>query len=164
MKKQLTFFTLSSSLHAATSAANEGVAASGSIALVAGILLGGFMIYMSIVNGRKAKASLTWTSVPGNVVFSGMVTDGSDPDKFYPSVTYNYTVNGQTFQSSRVGFNGVKSKKMLAKYPKGSCVEVFFDPSKPSTAVLEQGGSTRIGMLVGVAVILGSLVIGTILK
>jgi hypothetical protein len=73
-------------------------------------------------------------------------------------------VNGQPFQSSRVGFNGVKSKRMLAKYPKGSRVEVFFDPSQPSTAVLEKGGSTKIGLFVGAAVILGSLVMGIALK
>ena len=126
--------------------------------------MGGFIIYMSIVNGRKAKASLTWASVPGQVLFSGMITDGSEPDKLYPSVTFNYSVNGQTFQSSRVNFNGVKSKKWLTKYPKGSRVAVFFDPAKPSEAVLENGGSTKIGMFVGVAVILGSLVVGSVLK
>jgi hypothetical protein len=162
MKKQLALFMMAASLQAATNAATAG--AGGSIALLGGLLVGGFMIYMSIVNGRKAKASLTWTSVPGEVVFSGMITDGSEQDKFYPSVTYKYSVGGQTFQSSCVVFNGVKSKKMLAKYPKASRVEVFFDPRKPSTAVLEQGGSTKIGMLVGVAVVLGSLVIGSVLK
>ena len=164
MKKQLTVFTMASSLQAATTAASAGSGGSGTIAIVAGLLLGGFMIYMSVVNGRKAKASLTWTSVPGEVVFSGMITDGSDPEKLYPSVTYKYSANGQTFQSSRVGFNGVQSKKWLTKYPKVSRVAVFVDPSKPSEAVLENGGSTKIGMLVGVAVILGSLVIGTVLK
>jgi hypothetical protein len=164
MKKQLAFFTLASSLRAATTTTNAGVGASGSIAIFAGLLVGGFMIYMSIVNGRKAKASLTWTSVAGEVVFSGMITDGSDQNTFYPSVTYNYSVNGQPLQSSRVGFNGVKSKKMLAKYPKGSRVEVFFDPNQPSTAVLEKGGSTKTGMFVGAAVILGSLVMGIVLK
>jgi len=164
MRKQLAFFTLVSSLHAATTATNAGAGTSGSLAIFAGLLVGGFIICASVVNGRKAKASLTWTSVPGEVVFSGMITDGSDQNTFYPSVTYNYSVNGQPLQSSRVGFNGVKSKKMLAKYPKGSRVEVFFDPNQPSTAVLEKGGSTKTGMFVGVAVILGSLVMGTVLK
>ena len=164
MKKQLTLLTLASSLHAATTAADAGGGAGSAIAIFAGLFIGGFMIYMSIVNGRKAKASLTWTSVPGEVLFSGMITDGSEPDKLYPAVTFKYSVNGQTFKSSRVNFNGVKSKKWLTKYPKGSRVAVFFDPSKPAEAVLENGGSTKVGMLVGVAVILGSLVIGSVLK
>ena len=165
MKKQIAFFALASSLHAATTAVGTGGGGgSSAIAIFAGLLLGGFMIYMSVVNGRKAKASLTWMSVPGEVVFSGMITDGSDPDTLHPSVTYKYSANGQTFQSSRVGFNGVKSKKWLTKDPNGSRVNVFFDPCKPSEAVLENGGSTKIGMFVGIAVILGSLVIGSVLK
>jgi len=165
MKKHLIILTLlTASLHGATTTSDSGGGAIGLTALLAGALLGGFFIYMSIVNGRKAKASLTWPSVPGEVTFSGMITDATDRETFYPSVTYGYVVNGQKFQSSQVGFSGIKSKKILTKYPKGSRVDVFFDPSKPSTAVLERGGSSKAGMFVGVAVIAASLVIGIALK
>jgi hypothetical protein len=78
----------------------------------------------------------------------------------FPLVTYSYAVNGQAFQGSNVRVMASKSKKVLAKYPKGSVVQVFFDPHKPSTALLERGGSTAFMLFVGVAVILGSCVAG----
>jgi len=122
------------------------------------------MIFLSIREGRKAKASLQWPSVPGTVVFSGMVRDKSassdDTNPYDPVVTYSYVVNGQALQSSNVRFSGISSKKSLAKYPTGNPVQVFFDPQQPATAVLEKGGSTRVMLFVGVAVISGSFVIG----
>ena len=131
---------------------------------VAGLMIGGFMIFMSISDGRKAKASVAWPSVPGVVAFSGMVRDtGGDSDSFTPVVTYSYTVNGQMLQSSRVRFSPVKSKKILALYPVGNRVQVFFDPQRPSTAVLEKGGSTTIGLIVGIVVIVASCGIGVLL-
>jgi hypothetical protein len=130
-----------------------------------GLLIGAIFIVMSIIDGRRAKASLTWPSVPGVVVFSGMIfdkqsTDGNSPT---PVVTYSYAVYGRQFQSSRVRFNPVKSKKILAQYPRGNAVQVFFDPQKPAMSVLQQGGSTMVGIIVGVAVIIGSCVIGLVL-
>src|SRR5271155_1146699 len=74
---------------------------------VVGILGGGLLIGMSILNGRKAKASVEWPSVPGAVISSVMVTDTNSGDiaTFTPVVTYNYVVNGQTLQCDRVRFS-----------------------------------------------------------
>jgi hypothetical protein len=128
---------------------------------VAGLLIGGLLIGMSIVNGRKAKASLAWPSVPGAVVSSVMVQEGTgEVVTFTPVVTYNYVVNGQALQCNRVRFSPVRGKKVLEKYPTGNPVQVFFDPQHPSTAVLEKGGSTRVMMFAGVAVIAGSCLVG----
>jgi hypothetical protein len=100
--------------------------------------------------------------VPGAVISSVMETDtnGGDIATFTPVVTYNYVVNGQTLQCNRVRFSPTRGKKILEKYPKGSRVDVFFDPQHPSIAVLEKGGSTRVMLFVGVAVIAGSCLVG----
>jgi hypothetical protein len=131
---------------------------------VVGLLCGGLLIWMSIVNGRKAKASLAWPSAPGTVVSSVLVQDTTgEITTFTPVVTYTYVVNGQTLQCDRVGFSPTRNKKILAKYPKGNPVQVFFDPQHPSTAVLEKGGSTRVMMFVGIAVIAGSWLVGILI-
>jgi hypothetical protein len=132
---------------------------------VVGLLAGGLLIGMSIVNGRKAKESLQWPSVPGVVLSSELVTDTvGEIATFTPVVTYSYVVNGRPFQSARIRFNPTRGKKILAKYPKGCPVQVFFDPLTPSTAVLEKGGSTRGMMFVGVAVIAGCCVVGLVMR
>jgi hypothetical protein len=131
---------------------------------VVGLIGGGLLIWMSIVNGRKAKESMSWPSVPGAVISSVLVTDTvGDIASFTPVVTYNYIVNGQVLQSDRVRFSSTRSKRILTKYPKGSTVQVFYDPQRPSTAVLEKGGSTRVMMFVGVAVIAGSWLVGILI-
>jgi len=101
---------------------------------------------MSIVNGRKAKASMQWPSVQGTVVFSEMVMDtstSSDIATWSPVVTYSYAVNGQALQCSRVKFSPARGKKVVAKYPKGNAVQVFFDPQQPSTGQRARHDSIR---------------------
>jgi hypothetical protein len=98
------------------------------------------------------------------VVSSVLVQDTTgEITTFTPVVTYTYVVNGQTLQCDRVGFSPTRNKKILAKYPKGNPVQVFFDPQHPSTAVLEKGGSTRVMMFVGIAVIAGSWLVGILI-
>jgi hypothetical protein len=131
---------------------------------VAGLLIGGLLIVKSILDGRAAKASVQWPSVPGTVVFSGMTADTmGDTATFSPVVTYSYAVNGQVLQSSRIRYSPVRSRKILDRYPRGSTVQVFFDPQRPSTAVLEKGGSTWVMLFAGAAVIVGACAIGLVL-
>ncbi len=135
------------------------------VVLAVGFLAGGLLIGMSIINGRKAKESLQWPSVPGVVLSSEMITDTvGEIATFTPVVTYSYVVNGRSLQSARIRFNTVRGKKILAKYPKGCPVQVFFDPLTPSTAVLEKGGSTKAMMFVGAAVIVGSCLLGFVMS
>jgi hypothetical protein len=123
-----------------------------------GLLGGGFLIIRSVINGRKSKASLQWPSVPGTVVFSQMVQSGPYGSGYHgsgtsPKVTYSYVVNEEAYQCSKVEFGRGRSKKILAKYPQGNPVQVFFDPQRPSYAVLEKGGSTRAVLFGGIAMI-----------
>lgn len=137
----------------------------GLIAPLIGFLAGGGLIFMSIVNGRKSKASLQWPSVPGTVLSSEMVTDRTgDIVTFTPVVRYAYMVNGQPLQSTRVRFSAARGKKIVDKYPRGCPVQVFYDPQAPANAVLERGGSTRAMMFVGVAVFAGFCLFGFVMK
>ena len=129
------------------------------------IVAGAILIFVSITLGRKAKASLEWPAVPGTVVISQLVENtAGEATSYDPLVTYSYAVNGQAFQCSRVGFIASKSKKVLAKYPKGGAVQVFFDPAKPSSTVLEKGGSTRFMVFLGVALIVGGCLAAVVMS
>ena len=131
---------------------------------VLAILSGVVLILVAISLGRKAKASLQWPAVPGTVLLSQLVEDNSGEFTSYlPLVTYAYAVNGQAFQSSRVAFVASKSRKVIAKYPKGNAVQVYFDPQQPSTSVLEKGGSTRFMVFIGIALIIGGCVAGLVM-
>jgi hypothetical protein len=135
------------------------------ISIVVGILAGGGLIVGSVASARKAKKSLQWPSVPGTVLSSRLVPDTSgDIASFTPVVTYSYVVNGQALQCDRVHYGSTTSKKVLTKYPQGSTVQVFFDPGAPTTAVLEQGGSTRTMLVVGIAVAIGGCAIGSMMR
>lgn len=57
-----------------------------------------------------------------------------------PLVLYGYQVNGQMFQGHRVRVSGqcVNASETLARYPPGSSVVVYYDPSDPSISALER--------------------------
>ena len=59
-------------------------------------------------------------------------------------VRYGYQVMGSEYQGDKIAFGPKtggacgKAMKVLSKYPKGGTVTVFYDPEKPSVAVLER--------------------------
>lgn len=60
-----------------------------------------------------------------------------------PIIRYEYEVEGKRYESQRVSNVGLTSNwspeidELLGRYPAGSEVWVFYDPSDPSSAVLE---------------------------
>jgi len=81
----------------------------------------------------------------GTVLTSSIVWRDSGSDggsTAYPSVHYSYQVNGQVFQSDKIApgmeVGGTGAKKVVARYPAGAQVMVFYDPQNPSEAVLER--------------------------
>jgi hypothetical protein len=84
-----------------------------------------------------------WTPVVGAI--NGSSIGMSDGD-FFPNVTYEYTINGRTYQGDRIvslqityNWRG-PSRRSAARYPKGQAVTVYVDPEYPVSSVLEPGG------------------------
>jgi hypothetical protein len=70
-------------------------------------------------------------------VFRSNDVDGQPQDE--PLITYEYAVAEQTFRSTRVKFGFTpKTKPTMSKYPAGSTVQVFYNPSKLAESVLER--------------------------
>ncbi len=114
----------------------------GIFAFVAVIILG-----IAVYTRQRAEASKQWPMVLGQVV-SSMVTSSSSSEggtTYSPDIRYAYDVGGQAYQSSRLAFGGTVStsnprdaQKHTARYPAGSVVQVYYNPTKPQDATLER--------------------------
>lgn len=125
------------------------------LALVAAVL-----IAIGWINHRRAQATLAWPASPGQVLAAVVgVQSGENGPTYFPRITYTYNVNGQTYQNDRLviggGISGNRgpAEQIVARYPAGSSVPVYFNPANPQEAVLERrSGSTR--FLVGLGAFL----------
>ncbi len=125
---------------------------------------------------RDGRLSLGWPSVSGQVTSSSVTLETTQADSdsrlestYYPSVSYDYRVDGQALKGSRVGVGGAKgfSRKEDAEaaarpYPVGSKVDVYYNPANPEYAVLVRGANiTMVWIIAGcgaVALVLGAAV------
>ncbi|PWB71040.1 MAG: hypothetical protein C3F07_15595 [Anaerolineales bacterium] len=107
--------------------------------LVDGILFG--IIYAT---RRGVAKAANWSSTMGTVTFSTVERRSSgDGYSYYPVVNYTYQVMGQMLQGDRImpgpRSGGSGAHKVVARYPIGAQVMVYYDPNNPSEAVLERG-------------------------
>ena len=92
---------------------------------------------------RRMAAVSQWPATMGNVIMSTIQRRSSeDGYTDYPVVQYSYQVAGQSYQSDKLApgpeVGGSGARKVVAKYPAGAQVMVFYDPQNPSEAVLER--------------------------
>lgn len=133
--------------------------------IIGGLVLGGLIILMWSFMRKQAQASLQWPATPGKIVDSRLVIkeDADGDESTEARVTYAYMVEGKPFESNRVSIGGRSARSIVVQYPLGADVQVYYDPAKPSSAVLEPGGSGLTFLLiVGIAVAVGGVVIGVL--
>lgn len=122
-------------------------------------ITGGFgMIVFGTCGVIQAHASAKWPHVPGQITHSeirrrsGSIGRRSEVYNvtYSPLIRYSYSVGGQVFSGERVcfGIGGMAAGAQFAqvyteRYPVGSSVPVYYDPSKPSSSVLDPGISKR---------------------
>jgi len=111
-----------------------------SVLLIDGILLG--IIFFT---RRKVEQASNWPSTMGMVLMSTLEArhDSEGGYTYYPVVQYEYRVMGQPYQGNRImpgpSVGGSGANKVVARYPAGTQVTVYYDPNNPSDAVLERG-------------------------
>jgi uncharacterized protein DUF3592 len=121
---------------------NELLLAIGIIVFVLFILNIVFLTIIFFMRRRMATVS-QWPATMGNVIMSTVERRSSDDGYTdYPVVQYSYQVAGQTYQSYKLApgpdVGGTGARKVVAKYPAGAQVMVFYDPRNPGEAVLER--------------------------
>lgn len=139
------------------------------------------LIVAGLRSRKKAEASQSWPSTVGEIVQAEVkvgtdreIVIGADTDEipdvkhyYYPTVEYTYQVGGTQYSSKQIAFGGTvgyssraKAQAQLNKYPVGKQVTVYYNPEKPSEAVLErQSAAAKWFTVVGAILIVLSLCI-----
>jgi hypothetical protein len=121
---------------------------------------------------QNAQASANWPSVQGQVTSSEVErSTDSEGTSYLPQVDYAYTVNDVRYSGERVNFgqNSYSSRRgaeeVVARYPAGQTVAVYYDPVEPESAVLEPGVSSGsyIVLSIGGCFVLISLILAPIM-
>lgn len=97
---------------------------------------------------RSSRQAAGWPMVRGTVSESGVESveetdDGSTLTTWHPAVEYRYSVDGVEYFSRQIKLGVTVSagkgyaEKIAARYPRGSTVDVHYDPANPSSAALE---------------------------
>ena len=135
-----------------------------SIEWIIGIILGGLLmfavaalfVWLGLYQRRRVRASQGWPSTLGKIVSSKLVEGSSSEGgrTISAEVVYSYTVAGQEFRSDHRSFGGAGSGSLagenaiIARYPAGSSVTVYYNPVTPGDAVLERA-SGMAGLMFG---------------
>ena len=112
----------------------------GFVFLILNVIFLGIIFFMR----RKMAAISQWPSTLGTVNTSYLErrssSEGGSTD--YPVVQYSYQLGGQRYQSIKLApgpeVGGTGAGKVVARYPAGAQVMVFYNPQNPSEAVLER--------------------------
>jgi len=94
------------------------------------------------------QASNDWPSAPGVITVS-QVDSMLIKRKAKAKISYRFTVGGGSYVGSRVRFadttgsNRSSQEALIAPYPVGANVKVYYDPKNPKVSVLEPGGGIR---------------------
>lgn len=118
--------------------------------------------------GQQAVAH--WLSTTGRVLSSqmgGHWSEMTDSTAYLneAQIRYEYTVNGQVYQSRNVTLQDTSTsslqpqQEILARYPVGQLVTVHYDPQQPGHSALElrQGSGSWVFTLVGWFFIVGGV-------
>lgn len=112
----------------------------GCVLLLLNVIFLGVIFFMR----RKMAAVSAWPTTMGTVIASRIDERYSSESGRvdYPSVQYSYQVGGQSYQGTKIApgmeVGGTGAGKVVARYPAGAQVMVFYNPQNPSEAVLER--------------------------
>ena len=115
-------------------------------------------------------ASVSWPTVEGKVSDARLHTF-RDRDKrqlnYMARVWHTYEVNGTSYTVEKISWGGQPQARVadpanaiLARYPIGSAVKVYYNPQKPKQSVLEpheKRGVATMGWVMAIFLILGAV-------
>lgn len=134
------------------------------VVVAVGLIAGGAYLYV-----EDARAVNTFEQTEATVVSSD-VRSGTDTGEYYVEVDYEYTVDGETYDSSnvypgpgQVSKSRIDAEDVVENYPEGETVTAYYNPEDPSESFLIKQRNTTMPMLmVGMGALTG-LAFGTAL-
>jgi hypothetical protein len=139
------------------------------VVIVPFVVVGLFLLAIILRSQRRASASQNWPMTMGTVIASFVEPRrssngrGGTSTSYYPVVVYEYSAEGQRYQSRRIAFGlevgGMSrmAEARIARYPVGSPVNVYYNPANPGEAVLEQRSPSNPWLILIVVVIVASV-------
>ena len=116
------------------------------------LLLGGVSLAVFAFLGHTyyySQASQSWpVTLESEVISSHVIRSTSQTQRgtvdYTPKIEYRYQVADQWYEGDQLsfGFANRSSKdadKIVARYPEGKSVKVFYNPGRPDMSVLEPG-------------------------
>jgi hypothetical protein len=112
----------------------------------------GLIIALFTYNAYATRmASKTWPTANGVIIQSEIEehtrTSSDDPEKeetfiSTPKIVYEYRVDGNRFKGTQIALSSPSGnpQQLVARYPKGKSLPVYYNPDKPQQAVLVPGG------------------------
>lgn len=129
------------------------------------IALGMLLLWGSLASLRRDSDSTGWPTTTASIETSQKtLSQTSEGRQYFHELLYRYRVNDVHYEGQIVcwGADQRPIETLVALYPAGSTVTVWFDPTKPRLATLEPGSKRGpwIGPSTGAALItLGLLII-----
>lgn len=119
---------------------------------------GGACVWWGLGLLDRAERSTNWPTVDGVVTSSEVrssVTKGKR--KYWAAVSYQFNVEGHQHRGSTISFGDYRSSSrhefeaVVARYPVGKQVSVYYDPAAPDSNVLEPGVTlgARVPLIIG---------------
>jgi hypothetical protein len=120
--------------------------------IVVGLVFVGVGLYTSargLFHHQRARESKHWPSVSGQITAARIEhqSDSHGSGEYYPRITYEYSVDGQRYESERVIFGGplasshFRAGREVSRHRPGKQVTVYFDPNDPMQSVLKAGAT-----------------------
>lgn len=143
-----------------------------SMLILAASGFGGMIALATLFKVFQECMSRKWPSVQGRILLSeeqwkaaeGLDRDGGAAMGNYARVDYEYEVSGQKYRAHRVNLGqearNAEVAKILARYPAGSSVTVYYNPARPDAAILERQPLIRFAQ--GLAGILAIIACGAV--
>ena len=109
---------------------------------------------------REASVRRRFQAVDGEITKSQLGKLNARPPRYFPEVTFRYVVDGKTFEEGRYRLFmraqrvSETAAKIAAGFRVGERVRAWYDPAKPSTAVIDRSVS-RLGP---VAIVIGAVI------
>ena len=117
------------------------------------VVVGTAMVFFSVRDVIRAKASANWPAVHGEIITSSVErhysTGGAGGRRtvitYAANVLYAFSVDGKSCMGNRVSYKDYSSEslsdayRVVNRYPKGRSVKVYYMPNNPKVCVLEPG-------------------------
>lgn len=139
------------------------------------LLIGGIWMLISTSNAqREARASMSWRSVIGQssgyTVYENVPDSDDSWDTYYDAeVRYTYWVDGESYAidrwvPGRFDTQAQAAQFVEANYPPGTTLTLYYNPEKPSRALVDRSGpGSSSFVMAGVAIGCGLLAFVTLI-